>query len=169
MFTTNVAGFKPIPRRLRFAVWRWGAIATFTLPLGLAMAVSQGGLSLAFPDCWFQRLFGFPAPSCGLTRSFLALARGDWPTALEYHLFGPLLAGVFAAIALMAAWELITQRSRLGFYQRLFYPPATFTFVALLLSYYGLRLWARYTHPHLPWGWEETMIWQRFLAGALAL
>ena len=155
--------------RLRSPLWRWGAIAAMGTPLLVAIGISQGGLSLPLPPCLFRALLGFPAPSCGLTRAFLALAQGDWALALSYHLFAPLLMALLGAIVVISAGELLTRRSWLALYRRWLPPATTLSLITLFLGYYALRLWARYTLPSLPWGLEETAIWQHFLTGALAL
>lgn len=65
--------------------------------------------------CPFHWLTGLPCPGCGLTRSFVAIARGDWPGAISYHPFGPLLFGALLGLGLQWAVEL---RAR----QRLVWP-----------------------------------------------
>lgn len=159
----------PPSRKLQHPLWRYGAIAGFSFPIAIALGVSIAGWSFPFPPCLFQATFGFPSPSCGLTRSFLALARGDWQTALSFHLFGPVLAAVFVAIAGVALTELITRRSYQRFYQSLFAYQSILPFLGLFLGYYALRLWARYTLPELPWDWGEMPVWHLFLKGTLAL
>ena len=73
------------------------------------------------------------------------------------------------AIALSTTTELITQRSLAHWYQRLWRSRAPVILFGLYVSYYGLRLWVRYTLPSLPWGLDETIAWQQFVAGAVAL
>lgn len=60
--------------------------------------------------CPFHWLTGLPCPGCGLTRSFVAIARGDWPGAIGYHPFGPLLFGVLLGLGLQWAVELWVRR-----------------------------------------------------------
>jgi hypothetical protein len=154
---------------LKHPFWRIAAIAGFSFPIGLSLGISRLGMSLPLPHCLFQAAFGFPSPSCGLTRSFIALASGDWQAALEYHLFGPLLAAGFLAIAAIAIIELITRQSLSHLYTRVFHLSGGLVSLALLLGYYGLRLWARQALPNLPGGFEDTALWQHFLTGALVL
>lgn len=45
-------------------------------------------LNLLFPDvgcCGMKLIFGIPCPTCGMTRSFLALLRFDFVAAFNYH------------------------------------------------------------------------------------
>lgn len=44
--------------------------------------------------CWSVRLFGLECPGCGLTRSMLAVARGDLSAALELNWLGVALFGL---------------------------------------------------------------------------
>jgi Protein of unknown function (DUF2752) len=44
------------------------------------------------PSCVSRECFGVKCPGCGLTRSFVDLARGDWAAAWGHHRLGWLLA-----------------------------------------------------------------------------
>ena len=44
------------------------------------------------PSCASRAIFGVPCPGCGLTRSFVYLAHGEWQASLEMHRLGWLLA-----------------------------------------------------------------------------
>ena len=49
-------------------------------------------LNIAIPElCLSHRLFHVECPGCGLTRSFVALAHGDWLRAYEFHRLGAVL------------------------------------------------------------------------------
>lgn len=53
----------------------------------------RGLLELPIPEtCASRSLFGVKCPGCGLTRSFIHLARGDWRASLAIHRIGWLLA-----------------------------------------------------------------------------
>jgi hypothetical protein len=41
--------------------------------------------------CNFKTLIGLPCPSCGLTRSFCSLAKGEFARAIHFNLLGPAL------------------------------------------------------------------------------
>lgn len=43
------------------------------------------------PTCMSRSLFGINCPACGLTRSFVYLARGDWIASTQCHRLGWLL------------------------------------------------------------------------------
>jgi hypothetical protein len=46
------------------------------------------------PSCVTRTLFGWKCPGCGLTRSFIHLAEGDWWTSWRCHRLGGLMAAV---------------------------------------------------------------------------
>ena len=45
------------------------------------------------PLCMSREWFGISCPGCGLTRSFVYLAHGEWLASWQAHRFGWLLAG----------------------------------------------------------------------------
>lgn len=47
--------------------------------------------------CMSRTLWGVSCPGCGLTRSFVHLAHGDWQAAWRVHRFGWLLAALVIA------------------------------------------------------------------------
>lgn len=94
----------PLARRLR----REGALlalASLVLVVSLASPwLKSRGLWVGIP-CVFNRITHLPCLTCGLTRSFGHMARGELAGALEYHLLGPalfLLVAVFSMYALVA-------------------------------------------------------------------
>lgn len=50
---------------------------------------------LTLPKCFVQENTGAPCRTCGLTRSLMALYRGDWPLSIGYHPHGYAIALVF--------------------------------------------------------------------------
>ena len=77
--------------------------AAFALAGGI-LAISlvyRPGRMMPFSFCAFRHLTGLPCAMCGMTRSFCALAKGDFLESLHAHPAGPLLfaatVGIFAA------------------------------------------------------------------------
>jgi hypothetical protein len=59
------------------------------------------------PTCMSREWFGVKCPGCGLTRSFVHLAHGDWAAASRSHRLGWLLA---AAVLLQFPYRIIALR-----------------------------------------------------------
>ena len=53
--------------------------------------------------CVFRRFTGWSCPGCGLTRSFCAMARGEFIAASSFHLAGPMLFGAMVWLVVMGA------------------------------------------------------------------
>ncbi|WP_299042334.1 DUF2752 domain-containing protein [uncultured Thermosynechococcus sp.] len=122
---------------------RWGFLGLTTAPLVGAVLFNHTGTP-PFLLCPFRAITGIPCPGCGLTRSFLAIARGDFENALRMHLFGPVLFLAFAGAAVLMGLELKTGR-------RLPHPPFHFFnsriqtwwwLGGIYLGYYALRLYS---------------------------
>lgn len=59
---------------------------------GIYIPVPGADLKVRAPEsCFFHRTLGIPCPGCGLTRSFVATARGDFRRAVEFNPMGPVL------------------------------------------------------------------------------
>lgn len=100
------------------------------------------GYRVPFLGCPIRHLTGIPCPTCGLTRSFMAIASGDLSLAIKQHLFGPIIfAGFLLAIGHIAL-ELLAVRQISTFYSKML---NNRKFQRLLLglffSYYVLRLY----------------------------
>ncbi|WP_225886512.1 DUF2752 domain-containing protein [Leptolyngbya sp. PCC 6406] len=167
MFTVMLS--VPSQPRLIYPLWRYVAIAASSAPLIAALSIGLFGMSLPLPPCQFQVHFGFPSPSCGLTRSFLALVRGDLKTAMQFHAFGPLIFAGFLTILTTAVLELRSRRSLMKIYAFLLNWRGLVLITAIYLGYYFLRLWVRYGAGDLPWGLDQTALWQFVKIGAKAL
>ncbi len=80
--------------------WTMLCVATVVVIASLLLRFRDGdhlapfGLSsLTLPPlCGSQAIFGVECPGCGLTRSFVALARGDLTGSFRYHHLGWLMA-----------------------------------------------------------------------------
>lgn len=57
----------------------------------------RGWHGIALPGlCLSQEIWGISCPGCGLTRSFILLAQGQWHSAFEMHRLGWFMAVVVA-------------------------------------------------------------------------
>ena len=148
--------------------------------LGISLAPIIGaflynlGLRVTPAQCFFQRMFGFPAPSCGMTRAFMALARGDWQQAIQYHLFAPVLFCLCVILAMLTTAELTIGHRLSAFYAGRFYAgrrqlEGLAIALVLFFGYYGLRLYARYSTGILPFHLSDIALWQLLTSGAKLL
>jgi hypothetical protein len=71
-------------------------VLAFLLQTRGSERVAMQGVLLP-PTCVSRAVFGINCPGCGLTRSFIHLAHGDWHAAWQMHRLGWLLA--FATVA----------------------------------------------------------------------
>lgn len=60
--------------------------------------------------CPFRLVTGLPCPFCGMTRSLLALGRGDPAASVALHPLGP----VVAVLAIVGLWRFARARARGG-------------------------------------------------------
>lgn len=116
--------------------------------LGLCCAPVVGayfynqGYRIPFLVCPLRHWTGIPCPTCGMTRSFMAIARGNLSQALAEHLFGPILFMFFLSAAVHLLVELLTGRRIKAFYEKVLRRRKLQRRCLLLaLSYYGLRLY----------------------------
>ncbi|MEL6355105.1 MAG: DUF2752 domain-containing protein [Cyanobacteria bacterium J06627_28] len=142
-----------------------------SFPIVSAIYLSHGGTNPIGGPCRFQQIFGFPAPSCGLTRSFIALVQGDIGGAVMQHLFGPVIFLSFALIALQGFSELLLKRPLPIGYRWVGRPRQQLysnllVLVAGFFIYYAIRLYARY---HLTASSFHSEWLQSFIAGAQQL
>src|SRR5262245_43411759 len=87
---------------------RWGP-PIFLAGLLLAFVLPRGGFGV--PMCSFKVYTGLPCPGCGLTRSMIDVAHGDFAGALRMNPLGPLLFSLFAGLGLLTfAPALMRQR-----------------------------------------------------------
>lgn len=97
--------------------------------------------SIPFLNCPIRALMGIPCPSCGMTRSFLALAKGNLEESISYHLFGPLLFLTFIIVTVHLAIELLIGRKVFPpYYKKLYQLQLHWIGLASFLGYYLIRL-----------------------------
>jgi hypothetical protein len=138
---------------------RFGYLALALVPLFGSVSFNLG-LQLSFLGCPLMRYLGVPCPGWGLTRSFMAVTRGDLSQAFTYHLFGPVLFALFVAWILHTAMELVHNRKISTAYGPTLRNPQfqLFCFALLLMyhSFRGYQLWqSGELYPSIvesPWG-----------------
>ena len=85
-----------------------------------------------------RALTGIPCPTCFLTRAISAALTGDLDSALDWHLFGPVMAAV------LVGWSVVSIRQRRLVPRGVFRGTAARPTIALgtssLLAYWLLRL-----------------------------
>jgi hypothetical protein len=99
--------------------WLFFSLALAVLCASVLLGIGPQGqvrlplLHVALPDsCAFHRISGRDCPGCGLTRSFVSLAHGDWRSAVQYNPVGPLWFGVLLAQIPYRGWQI--RRLRMG-------------------------------------------------------
>jgi hypothetical protein len=79
-----------------------------------------GQLSQLGPVCLFKRFTHFPCPSCGATRSVLALLQGEIGQALYWNPLGLILVLLLVLFPLWLAYDTLRQQDSLYlFYHRM--------------------------------------------------
>lgn len=148
---------------------RWGILGGCALPVAGAYAHAQG-ISIPLLACPLKWMTGVPCPTCGMTRSFLALAQGHLEQSLTYHLFGPLLFIGFVVAFIHVFVELVTQKRLSAFYLR--WLSNCYWQAAILIPlflYYGLRLAVRFALLDGATGWWSSALGQILVAAAQIL
>ncbi|WP_088893259.1 DUF2752 domain-containing protein [Leptolyngbya ohadii] len=92
-------------------------LAGVTAPF-LGAVFYNHGYRISWLVCPLRSLTGIPCPFCGMTRSLMAAARGNFVEAIDYHAFGVLLVGVLLLAVLHWLTELGTGRRVRTFYGR---------------------------------------------------
>ncbi|GAB4468852.1 MAG: hypothetical protein OHK0029_41350 [Armatimonadaceae bacterium] len=88
------------PQRLIEWGRRIGVVPVLLLAACIVPAPEPGAARIAgVPSlCLFHLLTGLPCPGCGMTRSVVSCAHGNWQTAWSFHPFGPVVfAGLVVA------------------------------------------------------------------------
>ena len=95
-------------------MFHWVLLGLSFVVVGLSalLTLAEGPLQVTIPFfnqplpplCSMQRLFGLDCPGCGLTRSFISLAHGQWRAACQFNPAGPFW---FALVALQIPYRLL--------------------------------------------------------------
>jgi len=96
---------------------------------------------LPLKECTFLSLTGYPCPFCGFTRSFWAIAEGDWGFAVNN---APLACLTYIATVLLFAWHITALLIRVRVVSGLFHLLKSFhagwLIVAMLVLNWAYRL-----------------------------
>jgi hypothetical protein len=76
-------------------------VARVLVTLGVAQVAIFAAGARAW-SCPIRAVSGLPCPSCGLTHSLAALARGDLAGSVAYHPLGPVAAAALLALTVAA-------------------------------------------------------------------
>ncbi len=94
---------------------RWGLLGFLAVPMIGPFFYSQG-YKISVLTCPIRHFTGVPCPTCGMTRSFIAIVQGDWKEAISQHLFGPILFTLFGVATIHIISELSRKRHLKAFY-----------------------------------------------------
>jgi hypothetical protein len=141
---------------------RWGILGFATAPMVGAWFYNEG-YKVPFLGCPIRYFTGIPCPTCGMTRSFMAIARGDLTQAIAYHWFGPVLFLFCFLAVIQTAVELWSSHHVVAVYSRAL-RDRNLQNVGLLtfFGYYGYRLWLLSVSGELNYEWIRSPIGQLF-------
>ncbi|MEB3210362.1 MAG: DUF2752 domain-containing protein [Leptolyngbyaceae bacterium] len=125
-------------------------LAIAAIPLVGAVALNHG-VHIPFLDCPLLRYIGIPCPAWGMTRSFMAIARGDLSTALHYNVLGPLVFAVFLIAVIHISLELVLNSQIRTFYSSMIQRSSFYIFSLFVL-----------------WGYQATRIYALWQSGELS-
>jgi hypothetical protein len=129
---------------------RWLLVGILLSPVVGASLYNQG-FHIPGLICPLYHFTGIPCPSCGLTRSFMAVARGDLMRAVQFHAFGPLLYGVFLLLGVHIILELLLNRViTVPYWRWLERQRLQWGILGVFLGYYLLRLSIWHQRGELP-------------------
>lgn len=120
---------------------RWGILGFLYTPIFGTYFYNQG-YRISFLVCPIRYLIGIPCPTCGMTRSFMAIGRGELNQAVAENLFGPILFVSFVIAIFHVTLELLTRHQIQTLYCQLIkIKKLQLLALLLVLIYYGFRLY----------------------------
>ena len=78
-------------RAMKAASWISASAGVLLLASHLLPVPQNGDLAGMPPLCPFKALTNVPCPGCGLTRSLVLFAHGDWAQSVNFHPLGPMV------------------------------------------------------------------------------
>lgn len=131
----------PYPLSCHDKLVRWGILGFSYAPL-LGTYFYNQNYRIGFLVCPIRHLTGIPCPTCGMTRSFMAIGRGDLNQAVAEHLFGPLLFASFVVAIVHITLEILTRHRITAFYCQLLKLKKIQIFgILAIFIYYFFRLY----------------------------
>jgi hypothetical protein len=111
--------------------------------------------------CLLKRLTGLPCMTCGMTRSFCTISRGQVGEALDYHPLGPVVYVVFAAAMLRSGWIAATGRKRMEWVGRVLIWSIPVLLLAALVVW-AMRLWMLFASGAGAEAWHMSLLARLF-------
>jgi hypothetical protein len=128
------------PLSYQSQIVRWGILGFCGTPLLGTLFYNQG-YKIAFLVCPIRHFTGIPCPTCGMTRSFMAIARGDLERAVSENALGLILFSSFSIAIVHIAIELLLKRQIMAFYCQIWKSKKIQLIgFSIVLLYYFLRL-----------------------------
>ena len=95
-------------RRRRLLLWAsWGLAAAMVF---LLLRTWQPPIGPEYAVCLSRRLFRLPCPLCGMTRAWIAIARGELCAAVALHPLAPLVLAQAIAVWVAAFFQIRSGR-----------------------------------------------------------
>ena len=124
----------------------WPVVGAGVLLIGAhLLPVPQNGTLAGTPTiCPVKILTGWPCPGCGITRSLIYCAHGDWRQAFAFHPLGPTVYALLWLILIAGVLQLRRKPQHISQRALVF---ASSTFGAALLISWALRLFGILPYP----------------------
>ena len=123
----------------------------WSLP-GISLIGGEGSTT-----CLLRRATGLPCATCGMTRSFCAIGRGDLGAAFAQHPLGPILYAFSVLVMLRSAAVAVTGRRILPQAGRVFLWMAA-VLVAVILVVWVVRLCGMVVSGEAAEAWRESLL-----------
>lgn len=136
-----------LANRVQTRLTRYGILWGINI-LTMGAIIVAFALSCAFPEpvealkgfdfiCMFKRLTHLPCPSCGFTRGFLMMSRGDWLAATQYNVLTvPLYLGCWSFFII----SLLKPTTAVALLKRLISPKILLVALGLMMLAWVVKL-----------------------------
>ncbi|MFP4356434.1 MAG: DUF2752 domain-containing protein [Phycisphaerae bacterium] len=86
----------------------------FALPTLTILFLAAMEIDVDRSYCGLKKKYGYPCPTCGMTRGFRAMAHGQVRASFGYHPFAPVLFAATAAVAAAGTVQAVTGKALLS-------------------------------------------------------